>query len=284
MSNLVSASGILKAIVLGIVQGLSEFLPISSTAHLRVVPALLGWDDPGAAFSAVIQLGTTAAILVYFSRDIVDITRGFFGSLARGEPTGSLQARLGWCVIVGTLPVVVVGLAASKVIEHQARSLYIIAFAAIALAVLLAVAEIAARHLRPIGSVGIRDGVVVGLAQAVALIPGSSRSGVTLTAGLFLGLTREAAARFSFLLSIPATVAAGLFEARHVLHAGREGEVLALAPVIVGTAVSFVVGYATIAGLLRFLQTRSTAVFIAYRILLGVGLLVLLGTEFLRPL
>lgn len=274
---------LLQAVVYGIVQGLSEFLPISSTAHLRVVPALLGWSDPGAAYTAIIQLGTTAAVVLYFVKDIGRIAKAWLVALGQKQPFATLDARLGWYVIVGTIPVVVLGLALKKLIENEFRSLYVIAFAAIGLALLLALAERLAKHGRTLESVTMKDAVVVGLAQAVALIPGASRSGCTLTGGLFLGLQRDAAARFSFLLSIPATVAAGVFEARHVLDPQPAGAALTAVPLIVGTVVSFAFGFGSIAWLLRFLQTRSTAVFIVYRVVLGALILLLLREGFLTP-
>ena len=274
---------LLQATVYGIVQGLSEFLPISSTAHLRIVPALLGWGDPGAAYTAIIQLGTTAAVLVYFAKDIGRIAKAWLVGLARREPFGDFDARLGWYVIVGTIPVVVLGLLLKKYIEGEFRSLYVIAFAAIVMASLLAVAEKAARHARALESVTLKDGIVVGLMQALALVPGASRSGCTLTGGLFLGLQRDAAARFSFLLSIPATLGAGLFELRHLLHAAAS-QPLPAASLAVGTVASFVAGIAAIAGLLRFLRTRTTLVFIVYRLVLGAGLLALLHQGWLSPL
>ena len=274
---------LLQATVYGIVQGLSEFLPISSTAHLRIVPALLGWGDPGAAYTAIIQLGTTAAVLVYFAKDIGRIAKAWLVGLARREPFGDFDARLGWYVIVGTIPVVVLGLLLKKYIEGEFRSLYVIAFAAIVMASLLAVAEKAARHARALESVTLKDGIVVGLMQALALVPGASRSGCTLTGGLFLGLQRDAAARFSFLLSIPATIGAGLFELRHAFKHHAPGEVLSWGPLVVGTVVSFVLGWLSIAWLLRYLRTRSTFVFIVYRLLLGATLLTLLTLGILKP-
>ena len=256
-----------QAIVLGVVQGLTEFLPISSTAHLRIVPALLGWDDPGAAFTAVIQLGTLVAVLAYFRHDIVSIVQGLF----RGE-------MLGWMIAVGTVPVVVLGLLFKHNIETNLRSLYVIAFAMIGLAVVLALAELVERRrklLRGMEQVGWLDAIVVGCAQAVALIPGSSRSGCTITGALFCGLDRETAARFSFLLSLPAVFAAGVFElikARHELLATQQ-HVLDLA---VATFVSLVVGYASIAFLLGYLKKHTTWLFIIYRLALGGILLALL--------
>lgn len=274
---------LLQATVYGIIQGLTEFLPISSTAHLRIVPALLGWGDPGAAYTAIIQLGTTAAVLIYFAKDIGRITKAWFAGLSSRKPFADLDSRMGWYVLFGTLPVVVLGLAFKKLIEHDFRSLYVVAFAAIVLALVLAFAEKLAEHRRGLDSVTLRDAIGVGLAQAVALIPGSSRSGTTLTGGLLLGLKRDAAARFSFLLSIPATVAAGVFEMRHVFKEHWTGEGLAAGPLIVGTIVSFVLGYLSIAWLLRFLRTRSTFVFIFYRLALGAGVLTLLTLGFLKP-
>jgi undecaprenyl-diphosphatase len=256
-----------QAIVLGIVQGVTEFLPISSTAHLRIVPALLGWSDPGAAFTAVIQLGTLVAVLAYFRHDIVSITRGVF----RGD-------RLGWMIAVGTIPVVVFGLLFKHHIETSLRSLYVIASAMIGLAVLLALAEWATRRRKPLRGleqVGWLDAIVVGISQAVALIPGSSRSGCTITGALFMGLNRETAARFSFLLSLPAVFAAGIFElikARHELLATQEH----VHDLVVATVVSCVVGYASIAFLLGYLKRHTTWLFIIYRLALGGFLLALL--------
>jgi len=281
-SGNIAGMNLLQAIVYGIVQGLTEFLPISSTAHLRIVPALLGWDDPGAAYAAIIQLGTTAAVLGYFAKDIVRIARAWLAALAHKKPMETVDARMGWCVIAGTIPVVVLGLTLKKLIENQFRSLYVIAFAAIVMAIILALAEKLAQHKRGLETVTLKDGILVGLAQSVALIPGSSRSGCTLTGGLLLGLQRDAAARFSFLLSIPATVGAGLFELRHAFK-HEAPAALSVAPLVVGTIVSFIVGWLAIAWLLRYLRTRSTLVFIVYRLLLGASLLVLLTVGYLKP-
>jgi len=262
-----------KAIVLGIVQGLSEFLPISSTAHLRIVPAWLGWEDPGAAFTAVIQLGTLAAVLLYFARDIVTITR----------ETLTGKSKLGWMICAGTVPVVVFGLTFKKYIEHNWRSLYVIAGAMIGLAVVLAIAELMERRrqkLREMGELGWLDAIVVGLFQAIALVPGSSRSGCTLTGGLFLGMKRDTAARFSFLLSLPAVFAAGVLELKELHHAKS----VDWTSVAVATVVSFVVGYASIAFLLGYLRKHTTWLFIIYRLILGALLLAALWTGRLSPL
>jgi len=273
--------GLLEAVVLGVVQGLTEFLPISSTAHLRIVPALLGWGDPGAAFSAIIQLGTVAAVILYFAKDLLRLTRAFFAGLFSGKPFDSVDARLAWYVLVGTVPVGVVGLLFKKAIESSLRSLYVIAVAMMALGLVLLLAERLAQHRRQIPEMTLRDGILIGLCQAVALIPGSSRSGTTLTGGLALGFKREDAARYSFLLSIPANTAAGVFQLKQILHATERPSTALLA---VGTVVSFAVGMAAIAGLLKFLRTRSTLVFVVYRLLLGSALLALLFTGRLEPL
>jgi undecaprenyl-diphosphatase len=271
---------LVEAIVLGLVQGLTEFLPISSTAHLKVVPALLGWSDPGAAYSAVIQLGTVGAVLVYFAQDLARLTRGFVQGLVDRRPWDTEASRLAWFVGLGTLPIGLLGLALKKSIETSFRSLYVISFSLITLAVVLFLVERAAKHRRTLQDMTLRDGLIIGAWQALALIPGSSRSGTTLTGGLALGFTREAAARYSFLLSIPATTLAGLFELKHLLEAAERPSTLVLA---VGTAVSFAAGLAAIHGLLRFLRTRSTVVFVMYRVALGLALLGLVSAGVLPP-
>ncbi len=273
---------LVEAVVLGLVQGITEFLPISSTAHLRIVPALLGWGDPGAAYSAVIQLGTVAAVLIYFAKDLAKLTRAFVVGIIERKPFGTVESRLAWYVGIGSVPAVLMGVLFKKAIETSLRSLYVISFSMIALAVALFIVERSSKRNRPLDSMTLKDGVVVGLWQTLALIPGSSRSGTTLTGGLSLGLTREAAARFSFLLSIPITTAAGVFELKHLLDAdpAHSPGLLALG---VGTAVSFVSGLLAIAGLLKLLRTRSLLGFVIYRIALGVLLLGLLGTGVLQP-
>ncbi len=273
---------LLEAIILGLVQGITEFLPISSTAHLRIVPALVGWKDPGAAFSAVIQLGTVAAVLIYFGRDLAKLTRAFVTGLLERKPFGTVDSRLAWYVAIGSVPAVLMGALFKKAIETSLRSLYVISFSMIALAVVLFFVERHSTRNRPLDEMKLKDGVVIGLWQTLALIPGSSRSGTTLTGGLFLGLTREAAARFSFLLSIPITTAAGVFELKHLLEAdpAHSPGMLAL---VVGTAVSFVSGLAAIAGLLKLLRTRSLLGFVIYRIALGLLLVGLLRTGVLQP-
>ena len=264
----------LEAIVQGIVQGLTEFLPISSTAHLRIVPAFAGWEDPGAAFTAVTQLGTMAAVLVYFRVDLARIGRAWVRGLHQPSARGTHDSRLGWYILLGTIPIAVFGYALRHQIETGARDLYLIATALILLGIVLLVAERTARRERGLDSLTARDGVAIGFAQALALIPGVSRSGATISAGLFLGLERAAAARYSFLLSVPAVVLSGLFELREL----GDGDGASLTYTALATALAFVVGYASIAFLLRFLVTHTVGVFVAYRIALGVAVLALVGT------
>ena len=254
-----------QAIVLGIVQGLTEFLPISSTGHLRIVPAFLGWDDPGAAFTAVTQLGTMAAVLLYFREDLWRIVTTWFRSLREPELRGSLDARMGWYIGLGTIPIAVFGLIFKDQIESGARSLYLIGTTLIVLGLLLLLAEKVATHERPLERITRRDAIVIGFAQALALVPGVSRSGSTLTAGMFLGFDRTSAARYSFLLSVPAVVLSGLFELRKIGDHDGAG----VFPTAIATLLAFLVGYATIAFLLRWLTSHSTAIFVVYRVLLG---------------
>jgi undecaprenyl-diphosphatase len=273
---------LIEACALGIVQGITEFLPISSTAHLRVVPALLGWEDPGAAFTAVVQLGTLLAVLVYFAGDMRTMARAVFAGLIGGKPLGSQEARLAWFIIIGTFPIGLCGLAFKKHIEGGWRSLYVISASLIILGIVLWWAERSATFRREVDQVGWLDSQVIGLAQAVALIPGASRSGTTMTAAMLLGLTREAAARFSFLLGIPAIGAAGLFELRELLKHGAGGAGLpALAAATLTSAVS---GYLAIDLLLRYLRRNTTYLFVWYRIGLGLLLLLLLAAGILKPL
>jgi undecaprenyl-diphosphatase len=262
-----------EAIVLGIVQGLTEFLPISSTAHLRIVPAFAGWPDPGAAFTAVVQLGTMAAVLIFFREDLWRIARTWFLSLRRPELRGALDARMGWYIGLGTVPIAIFGFLFKDQIETGGRNLYLIGAALIVAGVVLAVVDIGSRRERDLTTLSSRDGTIVGVAQAFALIPGVSRSGATISAGLFLGLDREAAARYSFLLSVPAVVLSGLFELRKIGGHGAAGA----APTIVATLLAFAVGYASIAFLLRWLTRHNLAPFVAYRVGLGALVLILTG-------
>ena len=263
----------LHAIVLGIVQGLTEFLPVSSTAHLRIVPSFLGWADPGAAFTAVVQLGTLVAVLLYFRADIARITSAWVRSLRDPALRSDHDARMGWFIGLGTIPVVIFGFAFKDQIDSGARNLYLIGTTLIVLGLVLAVAEKVSTRIRDVESIDRTDAVAIGVAQALALVPGVSRSGATITAGLFRGLTREAAARYSFLLSIPAVLLSGLFEARKIGDPGGA----ALAPTIIATVIAFAVGYASIAFLLRYLTKHSTLVFVGYRVALGAVVIALHG-------
>ncbi|HEU4973575.1 MAG TPA: undecaprenyl-diphosphate phosphatase [Baekduia sp.] len=262
-----------QAIVLGIVQGLTEFLPISSTAHLRIIPAFAGWDDPGAAFTAVVQLGTMAAVLLYFRQDLWNIARAWLRSLRDPDERQTLDARLGWFIILGTIPISVLGVLFKDTIETDARQLTLIAIALIVLGVVLEAAERVGRKERRIADITPRDAGWIGLAQAAALIPGVSRSGSTISAGLFLGLERAAAARYSFLLSVPAVVLSGLYELKDVGDGGGVG----VAPTALATLLAFVVGYASIAWFLKYLARHPVTIFVVYRIGLGVVLLALVA-------
>lgn len=272
---------LLEAVVLGVVQGLTEFLPISSTAHLRLVPALLGWKDPGAATSAIIQLGTAIAVLAFFWRELLQLLRAFVRGILSGRPFEDHQARLAWYIGIGTIPISICGLVFQDFIETSARSLYLIAGSLIGLALILALAERTCTFRRDISLINLRDILVVGFAQALALIPGSSRSGTTITAGLFLGLTREAAATFSFLLSVPAVVTSALFQMYEVRHSLSGVGAINL---FVATFVSAWSGFAAIAFLLRYLRTHNTYIFIWYRIIIGSLILFLLYHQVIPPL
>ena len=263
----------LQSVVLGIVQGLTEFLPISSSAHLRIVPALFGWQDPGAQFTAIIQLGTMAAVVIYFWRDLLDVTTTWFRSLTRPRLRSELNARMGWYLIIGTIPIVIFGFIFKDQIETAARSLYIVGTTLIVFGVILGLIDWLSRRVRDIESVNRNDAIVVGLAQALALIPGVSRSGATISAGLLLGFNREAAARFSFLLSIPAIVLSGLYGLYGELGGSTGG--VGTGALIIATLVSFIVGYAAIAFLLRWLARHSLYIFVVYRVALGVIVLLL---------
>ncbi len=263
------------AVVLGVVQGLTEFLPISSTAHLKVVPVLLGWGDPGVAFTAVIQLGSIAAVLAYFREDLAAVLAGVGRAIRQGS-WGDPDARLGVAISLGTVPILVAGLALKRFVpdyDHSVlRSLSSIGIVSIVMALLLALAELFGSRRRRLDAVLPRDGLLVGLAQALALVPGVSRSGSTLTASLFDGWQRAAAARFSFLLGIPAITLAGLVELKDAVAAPANG---GLIPMLVGVLVAAVVSWLAIAWLLRFLRNHSTWVFVGYRLVFGVLLLTL---------
>jgi undecaprenyl-diphosphatase len=255
-----------KAVVLGVIQGLTEFLPISSSAHLRIFPEWFGWGDPGAAFTAVIQIGTELAVLIYFRKDIWRIASAWVRSLYDPSWRGHVDTRMGWYVIIGSLPIVILGVLLKDVIEEDFRSLWIIGTTLIVLGVVLGVADRVGRNDRSIEKMTLRHAVMLGGAQALALIPGVSRSGATISMGRFLGYEREAATRFAFLLAIPAVVGAGIFELKEIPGGDNAyGPV----PTLIATVVSFLVGYAAIAWLLRYVSTKSFLPFVIYRIALG---------------
>lgn len=269
------------AAVLGLVQGLTEFLPVSSSAHLRVFSALAGWDDPGAAFTAVTQLGTESAVLIYFRKDIAAIVGAWAASLFSPARRSDPNARLGWFVIVGTLPIGLFGAAFQDTIETSLRDLRVIGTTLIVFGLVLAVADRsrAVRNARPISDLTLPHAAAYGLAQSLALIPGVSRSGGTISAGLLMGYSREAAARYSFLLAIPAVLASGTLE----LFKIGEGPAPAWGPTLLATAIAFAVGYAAIAWFLKYISHNSFMPFVVYRVALGVVIVGLVTAGVLAP-
>ncbi|MBK8221698.1 MAG: undecaprenyl-diphosphate phosphatase [Candidatus Obscuribacter sp.] len=266
---------LVEAIVLGIVQGLTEFLPISSTAHLRVVPSLLHWQDPGVAYSAVIQLGSLIAVLAYFYKDIFQIAFGSLKALIEKD-FGSRDLRLAGAIIIGTMPVCVVGLLLKHLLEQNDgpfRSLTVIGCAAIFMGLALIAAEKLGKHTRVLDQMGVRDGLLVGLGQAMALIPGCSRSGSTLTVAMLIGLKRADAARFSFLLGVPAIFLSGMLELKSMFETGLSGE--GIGSLAAGLLSSTIVSYLAIAWLIRYLQQHSSWIFVIYRLIFGLGVLAL---------
>ena len=263
-----------QSVVLGVVEGVTEFLPVSSTGHLTLVERLMGLttdDDAVTAYTAVIQDGAILAAVAYFWRDVVRVLRGWGRGLAHREERRTFDSRFGWYVILGTIPIGVLGVVAKPAIEGPLRSLWVVAAALVVWSAVLVHAERRARRRRPESDIGLRDALAIGLVQCAALVPGVSRSGATISAGLYRGLDRVAATRFSFLLGIPALLAAGLFELPDAMKSNVGG-----GPILVGVVVSFVVAYASIAWLLRFVAGHSIARFVPYRVLLGlliVGLL-----------
>lgn len=279
-----------ESFILGLVQGLTEFLPISSSAHLRLTAAFAGWEDPGAAFTAVTQIGTEAAVIIYFHKDIARIISAWARSLVNKDMRRNHDAQMGWLVIIGSVPIGVLGLAFKDHIEGPFRDLRLIATTLIAMGIVLGIADrlaardakrgrhSAARHRKTLQELTVRDGLLYGCAQALALVPGVSRSGATISGGLFMGYTREAAARYSFLLAIPAVLASGLFELKEI----GEGHV-SWGPTLFATVLAFVVAYAVIAWFMKFISTRSFMPFVIYRVLLGILIFVLIGTGALSP-
>lgn len=285
----------LEAIILGLVQGLTEFLPISSSAHLRILGDLVGWGDPGATFTAITQLGTELAVLIYFRRDIFRIIGKWFrsfgargGAHSAGIQKGDPDVRLGWIIIIGTVPIVLAGFFLQDYIRTGLRSLWITAIVLIVFGILLGLADRLGRRVKTVADVTYRDGILIGLAQMLALVPGVSRSGASTSAGLVLGYDRPSAARFSFLLAVPAVFGSGLYETYTAftcepgVDAGC-GTGYGLFETIAATVVAFGVGLAVIAFLMRYISTRSFLPFVIYRILLGGVLIALLLTGILQP-
>lgn len=287
----------IEAIVLGLLQGLTEFLPISSSAHLRIFGELVGWGDPGATFTAITQLGTELAVVIFFRREIGRIISKWFRSLGRGGggrrssgiQKGDPDVRMGWLIIVGTIPIVVVGFLLQDTIRSTFRSLWIVAIVLIVFGILLGLADRLGRKAKAQDDITFRDGILIGLAQMLALVPGVSRSGASTSAGLALGYERPAAAQFSFLLAVPAVFGAGLYETYTALTCdpvadAAEGCGVGYGTVetIVATVVAFGVGLAVIAFLMNYIKTRSFLPFVVYRIVLGVVLIVLLSVGVLQ--
>jgi len=263
-----------EAIVLGIVQGLTEFLPISSSAHLLILSQVFGWEDPGAAFTAVTQIGTEAAVIIYFRHEIAAILRAWAKSITNADARHDPDARIGWLVLLGTIPIAVLGVLFKDQIETAARNLWLVACMLILFGLILGVADALGARVKTERDLTVRDGILFGLAQSLALIPGVSRSGATISAGLGLGYTRAAAARYAFLLAVPAVLASGLFEARKI----GDDSTVAWGPTLLATVIAFTVGFAVIAWLMKWLTTRTYLPFVLYRLALGGIVLILLAT------
>ncbi|MGX1129098.1 undecaprenyl-diphosphatase [Streptomyces glaucescens] len=280
-----------ESLILGLVQGLTEFLPVSSSAHLRLTAAFSGWDDPGAAFTAITQIGTETAVLIYFRQDIGRILSAWTRSLYDKTWRKDHDAQMGWLVIVGSIPIGVLGVTLKDQIEGPFRDLRVTATMLIVVGVIIGIAdrlaardETGGRHRavkerKGLQDLSVKDGLIFGLCQAAALIPGVSRSGATISGGLFMGYQREAAARYSFLLAIPAVLASGVFELKDAMEGGH----VSWGPTIFATIIAFVTGYAVIAWFMKFISTKSFMPFVWYRIALGVLLVVLVSMGVLSP-
>lgn len=265
-----------QVIVLAVVQGVTEFLPVSSSGHLAIVSRIFFAADAGASFTAVSQLGTEAAVLVYFARDIARILKAWFSGLA-SKTRRDTDYRLGWYVIIGTIPICVLGLLFKDAIRSEVRNLWVVATALVVFSAVIALAEFVGRQTRDVEQLNWRDAVLVGSAQCLALVPGVSRSGSTISAGLFVGLDRELAARFGFLLAIPAVFASGLFSIPDAFHPVTQGMSATGPQLVVATVTAFVIGLAAVAWLLRFLVRHSMYWFVGYRVVVGVAVLILVG-------
>jgi undecaprenyl-diphosphatase len=267
----------LQVVVLSVVQGLTEFLPVSSSGHLAIVSQLFFADDAGASFTAVSQLGTELAVLIYFARDIGRIVTAWFGGL-RDASRRTSDYWLGWWVIIGTIPIGAAGLIFKHYIRDDVRNLWVIATALIIFSAVIAAAEYFGKQTRPIEQFTWKDSILIGLSQCLALVPGVSRSGATISAGLFLGQEREAAARFGFLLAIPAVLASGLYSLPDAFHPDGKGLSASGPQLAVSVVIAFVIGLAAVSWFLKFLVRHKMYWFVGYRVILGVTLLVLLGT------
>ena len=282
--------GFIEAIVLGLIQGLTEFLPISSSAHLRIAGEFLpSATDPGATFTAITQLGTELAVILYFRHDIVRIISRWFQQFGHAKGTHAevvdrddADVRMGWLIIIGTIPIVIVGFLAQEYIRSTFRSLWLVAIVLIVFGIILGLADLLSKRTRELDDMTYKHGIIIGLAQMLSLVPGVSRSGSTITAGRLLGYTRPAAARYGFLLAIPAVFGSGLYELVHSF--GEPEGVYGYPETLVATVVAFVVGYAVIAFLMRYIEKRSFMPFVIYRIALGILLLVLLSVGVIKPL
>ncbi|GGS97506.1 undecaprenyl-diphosphate phosphatase [Streptomyces chromofuscus] len=280
-----------ESLILGLVQGLTEFLPVSSSAHLRLTAAFSGWEDPGAAFTAITQIGTEAAVLIYFRKDIGRILAAWTRSLYDKAYRKDHDARMGWLVIVGSIPIGVLGVTFKDQIVGPFRDLRITATMLIVVGVIMGIADRiaardetggrhrAAKERKTLKELGVRDGLIFGLCQAMALVPGVSRSGATITGGLFMGYNREAAARYSFLLAIPAVLASGLFELKDAMETGH----VSWGPTVFATVIAFVSGYAVIAWFMKFISTKSFMPFVWYRVALGLVIIALVTFGVLSP-
>ncbi|MFE9811763.1 undecaprenyl-diphosphate phosphatase [Streptomyces sp. NPDC005227] len=280
-----------ESLILGLVQGLTEFLPVSSSAHLRLTAAFAGWEDPGAAFTAITQLGTEAAVLIYFRKDVGRILSAWFRSLTNKAMRRDHDAQMGWLVIVGSIPIGVLGITLKDQIEGPFRDLRVTATMLIVVGIVIGVADRlaardetggrhrAAKQRKSLEDLNTKDGLIYGLCQAMALIPGVSRSGATISGGLFMGYTRAAAARYSFLLAMPAVLASGTFELK---DAAEEGHV-AWGPTMFATVIAFAVGYAVIAWFMKFISHKSFMPFVWYRIALGIVIIALVTMGTLSP-
>ncbi|MET7382385.1 undecaprenyl-diphosphate phosphatase [Streptomyces sp. NPDC005526] len=281
----------LESLILGLVQGLTEFLPVSSSAHLRLTAAFSGWKDPGAAFTAITQIGTESAVLIYFRKDIGRILSAWFRSLADKEMRRDHDARMGWLVIVGSIPIGVLGVTLKDQIEGPFRDLRVTATMLIVVGVVIGIAdrlaardEAGGRHRAPkqrktLENLGVKDGLVFGCCQAMALVPGVSRSGATISGGLFMGYKRESAARYSFLLAVPAVLASGVFELKDAMESGH----VVWGPTLFATVIAFASGYAVIAWFMKYISTKSFMPFVWYRVALGTVIIALVGAGFLSP-